>query len=31
LRKGGVVLLAHHVDATFGDVRIVPINSTVAK
>ncbi len=24
LRKGGVVLLAHHVDVTFGDVRIDP-------
>jgi hypothetical protein len=25
LRTGGVVLLAHHVDATFGDVEIVPV------
>ena len=25
LRRGGLVLLAHHVDATFGDVRVVPL------
>lgn len=25
LRKGGVVLLAHHVDVTFGDVRVEEI------
>ena len=29
LRKGGVVLLAHHVDATFGDVHIIPITGIV--
>lgn len=26
LRSGGLVLLAHHVDATFGNVTITPIN-----
>ena len=31
LRKGGLVLLAHHVDATFGKVSIVPITKTTAK
>jgi hypothetical protein len=25
LRKGGMVLLAHHVDVTFGAVSIVPV------
>ena len=28
LRRGGVVLLAHHVYATFGDVRIRPLNGS---
>jgi len=31
LKKGGVVLLAHHVDATFGNVHIVAITSTAGK
>lgn len=25
LRRGGVALVAHHVDATFGDVRVEPL------
>lgn len=25
LRRGGVALLAHHVDATFGDITIIPL------
>lgn len=27
LRQGGLVLLAHHVDATFGDVQVTAIDS----
>jgi len=32
LRQGGVALLAHHVDATFGDVQIneIPIAALIA-
>jgi hypothetical protein len=25
LRRGGVALVAHHVDASFGDIRVVPL------
>ena len=31
LRKGGVVLLAHHVDVTFGNVRIEPVINALRK
>lgn len=27
LRRGGIGLLAHHVDATFGDIIVVPVDS----
>jgi hypothetical protein len=26
LRRGGVALVAHHVDASFGDIRVVPLD-----
>ena len=29
LRSGGVALLAHHVDATFGDVTVGPLNAQI--
>jgi hypothetical protein len=29
LRRGGVALVAHHVDASFGDIAVVPLGSTV--
>lgn len=31
LRKGGVAFLAHHVDATFGNVLVMPVNSVIGK
>jgi hypothetical protein len=31
LRKGGVVLLAHHVDATFGNVQAISVTSVIGK
>jgi len=27
LRRAGIGLLAHHVDATFGDITVVPVNA----
>jgi len=29
LRRGGIALLAHHVDVTFGEVTVIPLTNRI--